>query len=207
MYRVKEVSDLFADACVRHPQTGAVLFLSIYGRDTAVLEFFASFSLPKTQGGLSEFTLLDADGAPSTVFVPEPSRLDKLTGKLPKTNLFGNLAQAWLFDSVITAADKANRTTWGLYPTHGIDGRAVDQQEIADRLWQQILDLSPVPLAMGWRDQVMTLLGQGFVTWLDEPDNLHPPLGPIMACRVDLNQRFVDLVAKSVKAGDLCVSA
>lgn len=207
MYRVKEVSDLFVDTCVRHPQTGAVLFLSIYGRDTALLEFFASFSLPKSQGGLNEFTLLDPDGVPSTVFVPEPSRLDKLTGKLPKANLFGNLAHAWLFDGVVTAADKANRTAWGLYPTHGIDGRAVDPQEIADRLWQQILDLSPVPLAADWRDQVMSLLGQGFVTWLDQPDNLNPPLGPIMACRVDLSQRFIDRVSQSVKAGALCVPA
>ena len=207
MYRVKEVSDLFVDVCVRHPQTGAVLFLSIYGRDTALLEFFASFSLPKTQGGLTEFTVLDAEGAPSTVFVPEPSRLNKLTGKLPRGNLFGNLAQAWLFDGVITAADKANRTAWGLYPTHGADGRAVDPQEIADRLWQQILDLSPVPLAAGWRGHVMTLLGQGFVTWLDQPDNLHPPLGPVMACRVDLNQRFIDRVSQSVKSGALDVPA
>lgn len=207
MYRIKEVSDLFVDACVRHPQSGAVLFLSIYGRDTALLEFFASFSLPKTQGGMTEFTVLDSEWAPSTVFVPEPSRLDKLTGKFPKANLFGNLAHAWLFDPVVTAADKANRTTWGLYPTHGTDGRPLDLRDIDDRLWQQILDLSPVPLAVGWRGPVMKLLEEGHVTWLDQPGNLHPPLGPIRACRVDLNQRFVDRVAKEVKCGALCVPA
>ena len=204
LYRVREVSDLFVDACVRHPRTCELLHLSIFGRDGALLEFFASFSLPKEQGGLTEFTLLDQDGAPNSVYVTNPARLDKLTGKLPKGNLFGNLGHAWLYDRELIRPDRANRTAWGLYPTRHSDGRVIDDHLTVDRLWQQIRDLSPVPLADEWREPVLDLARERkFLTWLDEPGSLHPPLGALMACRIELGASFIDEISAAVRGGTL----
>lgn len=207
LYRIREVSDLFVDACVRHPTSGELLFLSVYGRDGAMLEFFASFALPREQGGLTEFTLVDQEGTTSTVSVANPDGLDKLTGKLPKGNLFGNLGHAWLYDRDLAKPDRANRRAWGVYPTRHLDGRAVDDLAITDRLWQQLRDLSPVPLANEWRDTVLELATQRkFLTWLDEPGGLCPPLGPVMACRIELGPDFIDEISAAVRRGALRVS-
>lgn len=203
MFRVQEVGDLFVDVCVREPDTGALRFLSVYGRDGALLKFFASFTLPKEQGGLAEFTLQDRDGGCSKVEVPEPSRLDKLTGKLPRGNLFGNLAQAWLFDRSLKQPDRANATAWGLYPQQGPDGRELAAGEIQDRLWQQVRDLSPVPLANEWRAAVMGLAIVPFVRWLRPDTCPYPPLGPIQACRIELGTPFIKAVSGLVRDGVL----
>jgi len=203
MFRVQEVGDLFVDACVRDPDTGAMRFLSIYGRDGALFKFFASFTLPKEQGGLAEFTLLDPDGTSTKVDVPEPSRLDKLTGKLPRGNLFGNLAQAWLFDKSLVQPDRANATAWGLYPCRAPDGPELTQGDIEDRLWQQVRELSPVPLANEWRAAVMGMDGVRFVRWLRPDTCLYPPLGPIQACRIELGKAFITAVSDLVRAGAL----
>ena len=206
LYRIREVSDLFVDACVRHPTSGELLFLSVYGRDGAMLEFFASFALPREQGGLTEFTLTDQDDRSSTVYVTKPDGLTKLTGKLPKGNLFGNLAHAWLYDRDVAKPDRANRTAWGLYPTRYPDGRAADDAAIVDRLWQQLRDLSPVPLAEDWRDTVLELASERkFVTWLDAPGGLCPPLGQVKACRLELGPDFINAISAAVRHGTLRV--
>lgn len=203
MFRVQEVGDLFVDTCVRDPDSGALRFLSIYGRDGALLKFFASFSLPQQQGGLSEFTLLDAGGGSEVVRVPEPSRLHKLTGKFPRGNLFGNLAHAWLYDPCVSQPDRANATAWGLYPSERPDGRPAGVSGSEDRLWQQVRDLSPVPLADEWRAVLMANQGEPFVRWLRSGACVYAPLGPIQACRIVLNDTFVRHVSALVKAGVL----
>lgn len=198
LYRVKEVSDLFVDACVRD-ESGRLLMLSIYGRDGAILEFFASFSLPVSQGGLSEFTLLDGGGQPSSVYVADANKLQKLSGRLPKAHVFGNLVHSFLYDPCLLRPDKANRIAWGLYPTIDSSGQAVADTEIHDRLWQQVKDLSPLPLLDDWRETVLNLPGEPIVQWLR--DTLHPPLGQLEACRIELKPSFLERVSDAVRAG------
>lgn len=203
MFRVQEIGDLFVDVCVREPDTGELRFLSVYGRDGAVLKFFAAFSLPKEQGGLSAFTLLGPDDVTSEVKVGHVARLDKLTGKLPRGNLFGNLVQAWLFDESLVQPDRANSTAWGLYPLRSPDGRELAAGDIEGRLWQQVRDLSPVPLANEWRTAVMGTDRVQFVRWLRPETCAYPPLGPIQACRIELGKRFVETVSALVRDGVL----
>lgn len=206
LYKVREVSDLYADACIRHPGTGELLLLSLYGRDGAMLQFFAAFSLPPDRGGLREFTLIDEQGGSHSVQTANHDRLDKLTGKLPRGNLFGNLAHAWMFDRDVQRPDRANRLAWGMYPRQDLQGNAVDEQTIKEQLWQQVQDLSPVPLANPWRDKVLTMATEGgFVRWLDEPDAMFPPLGSLLACRIELDDRFIESISAAVKRGDLAL--
>jgi hypothetical protein len=204
LLRVREVSDLFVDICVREPDTGNLLFLSIFGRDGAMLNFFASFSLPTIQGGLAAFHLVDAEGVEHVVNVGKADNLTKHTGKLPaKGGLFGNMTQAWLYDRRIQGVDRANRSTWALFPMTGyvIPGLHM-QLGVEDRVWQQIQDLSPLPLPDEWRGKVMDLC-RDYVSWLDAPAVLYPPLGPIKGCRIGLPDAFMGRISEAVRAGDL----
>jgi hypothetical protein len=93
-----------------------------------------------------------------------------------------------------------------MYPRHDLQGNVVDELTIKDQLWQQVQDLSPVPLASPWRDQVLTMATEGaFVRWLDEPDAMFPPLGSLLACRIELDDRFIEAISAAVKRGDLVI--
>ena len=55
LYKVIELADLFVDACLRN-ESGELMFLSVYGRDTAVQQFKATMQLKPSSGGISSFT-------------------------------------------------------------------------------------------------------------------------------------------------------
>ncbi len=102
LYRIMELADLFVDACVRD-DTGKIVFLSVYGRDGSILQMLSAFSEKVTAGGLHRFTLVDPDGNQDDqiIDIGDPDRLRKYTGKLPRTMLSANMANAWLYDPMI----------------------------------------------------------------------------------------------------------
>ena len=79
LFKLKELSDLYADACVRD-ESGQLMFLSLYGRDTAIQQLLAAFTLKVTEGGLSAFHLQDPEGQAHVVYVGNAERLEKFTG-------------------------------------------------------------------------------------------------------------------------------
>ena len=89
------IADLFVDACIRD-EDSELLFLSLFGRDTSMLQFLCRFLAQAQRGRFASKAirpcspLLD-DERPTSVFVRDPGGLDKLTGRLPQRNLFGNL--------------------------------------------------------------------------------------------------------------------
>lgn len=209
LFRLRELSDLFVDACLRDPERGELLFLSIYGRDGSLQQFFSALTLKPDQGGFREFTLLDADDKPSTVYVSNADVLEKHTGKFPP-NLFGNMAQAWLYDKRMTEPDRANGRAWVLINEgHGAgtaSSEAVEpEHRNDDKVWQRLKDLSAVPLAEEWRPAVMRAASDagGFITWIDDTC-MHPPLGGVQACRLTLGPTFVEFISNLVKTSVLC---
>ena len=107
LYAVRECSDVFVDAALRD-DSGELQFLSIYGRDTALLHFFAAFTLPVSNGGFEAFTLTH-EAETHRVTVSKADSLEKLTGRLPRGNLFGNLTHAWLYQGELVKPDRSNR--------------------------------------------------------------------------------------------------
>lgn len=199
MLSIEGFSDLYADACVRG-ENGELLLLSLYGRDTSVLQFMSAFSVPRDQGGLLQageaiFTLTD-EGARHTVFVPEPDRLQKFTGRFPDRNLFGPLTHTWLYDPVLVQLDQPGGTAWLVS-----DERDVPRSQ----LWALIRDLSPLPLLDHWRDPLLDGLGDRLCMPLS--CFRHPPLGKVGGVRVTLEERFQDLVSMAVKQGVLTLEA
>ena len=99
---------VYADAYVLD-EANHLVFLSVWGRDTALQELLARLTIPVHEGGLEQFKLRAPDGRMTLVFPGNPERLAKHTGRMPRGNLFGDVAQLWLFDPLIEEPDRVNR--------------------------------------------------------------------------------------------------
>ncbi|HET9645873.1 MAG TPA: hypothetical protein VFP68_21525, partial [Burkholderiaceae bacterium] len=201
VYRIQEFSEVMADACLRDSE-GRFLFLSIYGRDHALLQFLSALELPATQGGVDIFHLVDECGEASPVHVGGTDRLTKSSVHLPKANLFGPMSHMWVYHKAIEEPDFANRHAWVLVP--GADDET--QRKLQDKAWAMVQRLSPVPLLDHWRERVMAeAFKSGLVKPLD--DQVAPPLGPIRGMRISLGQGFADRLSQWVESGALTLEA
>ena len=204
MFRIKEVADVFVDACVRDEE-GRLLFLSCFGRDTAIQQLFAAFYLKPTEGGLDAFRLLEPDSgafdAGQPVRVGSADRLQKTSGRLPRENVFGNLAHTWIYDPVIVRPDRATRTAWVLDAQRGAETRP---GQVLSRVWDVFKLLSPVPLLDEWQCTLMKACFDDCVK--DMSASAFPPIGRVSAQKVTVPDSFVSAVSALVKRGDLTLS-
>lgn len=163
MYGIDEVCGVFADAVVLNERE-ELLFMSIWGRDTAIQELLGRLSLRVKDGGIDCLTLMDGQSLVARCWVGNDSRLEKLMGRMPKENLFGAMTQIWLFDRLMVEPDRVNRRAM-LFIRMGID------QEIETRLriWEMVKDLCHLPLLDNWMDAVMKcFLDNGWICCLSQ---------------------------------------
>lgn len=196
LYSIDEISDVFVDACLRDA-AGRLLFLSCYGRDTSIQQLFAAFSLPASQGGFDNFRLLDSAKRSHSVEVGDADRLEKLTGRLPRDNLFGNLSHTWIYDPRLCEADYANRVAWLVDRKETLQGGQLEQ-----RIWGLYKQLSPIPLLDHWMKPLMSRTRIETVSSLAEQP-VYAPLGGLDAYRINLQDGFLDTVSQLVKEGIL----
>ncbi len=145
MLVIDELHDVFCDALV--DDDGWLVFASCWGRDTAIQELLARLTLPDSEGGLSKLTFLD-DAMNRTVGIGNPDRLDKMTGRMPKANLFGDIVHLWLFDKKAVTPDFVNRRAYLLL--------LPDQDDYA-ATWALIKSVCPLPLLDYWQDAVVNV--------------------------------------------------
>lgn len=148
LFQIEECPDLYVDACVCDEQRNLV-FLSAWGRDTALQEFLARLTLGREENGLDHFHIR-IDGRSIPVF-PNQDLLDKRTTRQFRGTLFGSMLHLWLFDRRASAPDLANHFAFALlerneHPNH--------------RLWPLVLETCPLPLLPHWREPVMEVLTQ-----------------------------------------------
>jgi hypothetical protein len=198
VYRIQEFSEVMADACLRDSE-GRFLFLSIYGRDNALLHFLSALELPASQQGVDIFHLVDDKGGQAAaVHVGGTDRLAKRSVKLPKANLFGPMSHMWIFHSALEEPDFANRHAWVMVDGDGEEA----MRRLQDKAWAMVQRLSPVPLLDHWRECVMSEARMlGLVKPVDDPAT--PPLGPVRAMRIALGQDFGLRLGRMVAAGRL----
>lgn len=192
MFKIVELADVFADACVRD-EAGQLLFLSCYGRDTAIQQLLAAFQLKSSQGGLDWFRL-ECDGATQTVFVGDSDRLEKFSGRLPRENLFGNLAHSWIYDPVVMRPDNSNRIAWVIEPEAWSESL---KERLRDKVWRTYQSLSPVPLLDHWREPVLKATANECVTLMHR--TAYPPIGRCSAFKVHLQDSFLETISSMVK--------
>lgn len=130
-----------------------------------------------------------------------PREIVKITGKLPRDNLFGNLVHLWLYDPALIRPDRGNRVAWVL--VEGVDAPTDQSEAIWSLVWGLCKLLSPVPLLDTWQQAVLSRTGDEVVTLMG--DTPYPPLGRIAAARVSLPDHFPETVSGMVKAGDLAL--
>jgi hypothetical protein len=215
MYQIQQVSDVFVDACVRN-EAGQLMFLSAFGRDTAVKELMARMELGTGDNhSLSEMTLkgtCDHAGESHAVMVGDPKRLDKHTGRLPKRKLFGNMTHVWIYDPAIREPDKGSRTAW-LVDRVNSDASESSSLDIRARIWSTIVHLAPIPLLPHWRDTVLKAVWRDMVSEMGKTtsEEYNPrfskPLGGMLAFRITLTEDFPNVVSQLIKVGKLFLQA
>lgn len=202
MYRVLEFSDVMADACLRDSD-GRLVFLSIFGRDNAILQFLAAMDLPEHQSGIRRFNLVGQDATHQLVEVGGTDRLGRHSGRLPKQNIFGPLSHTWLYDKGVLRPDMANRIAWVLSQHAEADTPDSRAAALEDRVWSMLKRLSPVPLLDTWRADVLAWGWKtGALRTLDDPK--YAPIGPISGARLSIGgSTFLNQVSTLIRSGVL----
>jgi hypothetical protein len=199
LYQIMELSDLYADACVRD-ESGELMFLSLYGRDTAIQQLLAAFTLKANSGGLDHFRLLSVgdDGVQSIekIQVGNPDRLTKYSGRLPKENLFGNLIHTWIYDTALLKPDRPNRTAW-LMLDEPFTPKA--RPRLLQGIWSLYKQLSPVPLLDSWKEVVIRATQAECVSFMEGSN--YPPIGKVASAKVFLPDSFAEDISRMVQAG------
>jgi hypothetical protein len=149
LYRIDECADLMADGCVCD-DNGHLVFLSLWGRDTAVQEFLARLTLGQDPQGFDRFHLVTEQNSSLTVFVGDVDLLEKRTTRAFRRTLFGSMIHLWLFDKRCVKPDKANACALAILPK--------ESSNRAQRLWALVQETCPIPLLDHWRDTVLELL-------------------------------------------------
>jgi hypothetical protein len=146
---ILEAPGVYADALL-HDERDSLLFCSLWGRDTAIQELLARLSVSIEEGGLRALRF-DGPQCARTVHLDRMPSIDKLSGRLPPKNLFGNLVQLWLYDRLAVEPDRANRRALLLRR----QDRAADTA-----LWNLVRTVIHVPLLDAWKDIVLDVFTQ-----------------------------------------------
>lgn len=188
-------ADLYTDACVRDP-AGELLFLSLMGRDTSVLQFLSAFHVKQSAGGMliggsAQFELQEQEGRRHTVVVSNPDILEKLSGRLNDPgSILGPITHTFLFDPKVTAPNPQAGEAWML--RHG----DWSEQETNTRIWAIVKGLASIPLLEHWRGALLSGLGAELLVCLS--DTPAPPLGAVSGFRISMPACFDRLVSTAV---------
>ena len=157
LMQIDAIPDLYADAALVDAYD-KLLFLSLWGRDTAIQEFLAGISLANEEGGINSFFLTTGkreSGEPlrKLVQIGESKRLNHHSGRMPASNVFGgDMAHLWVFDRLVTDPDLANRRTIAI-------SRAVDTASVSSvsqsRIWQLTKAICHLPLLDHWAETII----------------------------------------------------
>ena len=161
MLAVNEINDVYCDALVC--DEGYLVFASCWGRDTAIQELLARLTLSAHEGGIAQ---LSFDGHVSSknsdlsdghinfenypAKIGNPDRLDKMTGRMPKSNLFGDLVHIWLFDKKARQPDYVNREAYLLMQ--------LGQDNQQEGVWNLIKQVCHLPLLEHWQSSIINLM-------------------------------------------------
>lgn len=154
-----DVKGVYVDALVQHKDTGALLFGSFWGRDTAIQELLARLSLGLTEGGLAALRLtgFNQPDVKYRILIESPEQLAKLTGRMPAASLFGEVVHAWLYVPLVVQPDYAGRRALRVLRTEDAcdSSQAREAAFRSDTIWALFKEVSHLPLLDHWREVVL----------------------------------------------------
>jgi hypothetical protein len=203
MLTLDSMHGIYCDALVDDDEF--LVFASLWGRDTAIQELLARLVMPSNEGGLNQLEFIDQSNDPDTISLirmGNPDRLDKLTGRMPKKNIFGDIVHLWIFDKRVRNPDYSNRSAYLLNPqTQLSTDMSNDRDEVRDQSWQLIKSVCHLPLLDMWQNSIMALLyKKGWIKMMHgyAIDNI----------RIHLPEaEFEELVGQMIVAGDLVLES
>ncbi|EBL8291884.1 hypothetical protein DLP14_14625 [Salmonella enterica] len=147
LLQLNEIPNIMADSYVCDERR-SLIFLSVWGRDTAIQELLARLTL-KNDDALTQFTLTDAALNEHILFPGSTDFLDKRASRHTRTR-FGTLVHTWLFDKRCLAPDRANGLAFLLLSR--------DDPHWRERVWSLLQETTTLPLLTHWQDTVLALL-------------------------------------------------
>lgn len=185
---LESVYGIYCDAWVVD-QEDMLISASFWGRDTSVQEMLARLSLSSAEDGITQLHLRGE--APKTLRIGNPARLDKMTGRMPKCNLFGDMAHVFLFDKAVQKPDFANRRAYMLIKS--------DKTEPVQGFWQLIKQVCHLPLLEQWQQTILALSREQ--EWL----KVHVGYGLNALELVMPEQALEEQVCRLIQAGHLAI--
>jgi len=148
LYQIDEYSDLQADALLLDDNFDLV-FVSLWGRDTAIQQLLARLTLGNKEGGMSRFHfVVEKHGIP--VNVPDVENLSKQSARTFGGTLFGSVTNLWLYHKLAVEPDKASMRAFAVLPE--------DTENPDDRLWPLVQSCCGLPLMPHWQEVVLAAL-------------------------------------------------
>jgi len=158
---ILECPDLSVDACVVDKQTHELIFISVWGRDTAVQQLLARLTLDSTAAeSLKSGIGLKIGPSTRPVFFHDTDKLEKRTSREYPGTLFGSLLNLWLFHPQCTVPDSSQHSAYVLLQTpkaqqeaDPASSRSGDWPQVTRaRLASALLNLAPFPILPEWAD-------------------------------------------------------
>lgn len=144
LLRLNEVPYIMADAWLCDERR-SLLFLSVWGRDTAIQELLARLTL-KGDEGLAQLTFISPQQHEHLLFPASDGNLDKRTSRHSRTR-FGELIHLWLFDKRCLEPDRASGQAFLLLER--------DSPDWCERVWLLLRETTSLPLLDHWRDLII----------------------------------------------------
>lgn len=148
LLHIDQCPNLMADAYLCDDRR-SLIFLSVWGRDTAIQELLARLTL-KGEEGINQLTLVDASLNDHLLFINNADDLDKRTTRTYQQTRFGGMVHLWLFDKRCLQPDRANGQAMLLLPDNAPDFRL--------RIWRLLQETCTLPLLDHWQDTVLDIL-------------------------------------------------
>ncbi|HAT6805169.1 TPA: hypothetical protein JAN03_24555 [Citrobacter freundii] len=186
--QLNEIPHIMADAYVCDERR-SLIFLSLWGRDTAIQELLARLTL-KNEDALTQFTLTDTALNEHILFPGNTDLLNKRASRHTRTR-FGTLVHCWLFDKRCLVPDQANGQAFLLL--------SCDDPHWRDRIWSLLQETTTLPLLAHWQDTVLDLL-QDTQMLIPLPDGY----GPLAGWQLLLDTpRLTELLSTAIRCGGL----
>ncbi|BCD97681.1 hypothetical protein [Marinagarivorans cellulosilyticus] len=193
LLKVDEASaPMFCDAFIG--DEGDFVFGSFWGNETVLLEFFARLTLPASEFGIRELNLSSNSRERFRLSIPKSADLKKITARTPPNTILGPLCHVFIFDAVLHSP---NRTTGEAY-VFGLPDQS--RMETMNRMWNQVQDLSQVPVLEHWRDYLMPILLER--EWVVEIECFAVTAFKISLC-IEL---FEQLITDGLRSGKLSLT-
>ena len=139
-----EVFGIFVDS-VLTDEADNLIFISLWGRDTAIRELQGRLTLSSAESGLTSFNLRNET---SKVFVKisNINAMDQMTGRV-HTDILGELVHCFIFHKDIMKPDLANHRAI-----------LISQEGEPEYLWNAVKYTCPVPLLDHWEQALLPIL-------------------------------------------------